>query len=352
MKNQPNILKGFEFDSKSNIVCIFQKQRNKPTGIAAFSNDNILLGEYNCENDPSEIEILISNYDPKFILFYCNSDRKIKNIVLHIDKDKIIYLKNFGFVYCELVELLKSYLSSSTLNEVSLNSRVSQIVDGLNDSGLLALNSVLLFLKNRNYSPLKLNFEKLNLDNVLMISQRTLSDLQIFDEKLHPSQVKGKGRSKEGLSLFSFFNKAITTLGKKINRNMFLFPLKNPNSINNRLNCVSDFYSIKQLGLVKKLIEELKKLCDMEKMIADLTKFNINFKVWINLWKTANSFLNIYQLFDQLPKDKFKLLQLNFSKINIQEIQNIIDIISGCLDFYKDDFKPKLKIGISEDMDK
>lgn len=352
MKNQTNHLTSWAFDSKSNVICIFQKQRNKPTGIAAFSNDSILIGEFNCENDPSEIEILIANYDPKFLLFYCNSDKKIKNIVLNIEKEKIIYLKNFGLNYCDLVDTIKSFLSESYQNDVSLNSRVSQILDGLNDSGLLALNSILFFLKNKNYSPFKLNFEKLNFDNVLIISQRTLSDLQIFDEKLHPSQVNGKGRSKEGLSLFSFFNKAITSHGKKLIRNMFLFPLRNTNAIKSRLNCISDFYSIQQSGQVNKMIDELKKVNDVEKIITELNKFSINFKVWSNLWKTANSFLNIYEIFDQFPKEMFKLLQLYFSKINCQQIISILDIISGCLDFYKDDLKPKIKVGISEDMDK
>jgi hypothetical protein len=30
----------------------------------------------------------------------------------------------------------------------------------------------------------------------------------------------------------------------------------------------------------------------------------------------------------------------------------MLDLISGCFDFYKEDVKPKLKVGINEDMDK
>lgn len=352
MKNKRIQESKYEFDSNSNVICIYHKQRNKPTGIAAFSNDKIILGEYYCEEDTSELEILISNLDPKFVLFYCNSDKSIKNIVFNLDKEKIIYLKHFSLIYSELVENLKSLISFSYTNEISQNSRVFEILEGLGDSGLQALNSLILFLKSKNFSSIKVNFEKVEFENIMIVSQRTLRDLLIFEEKLHPSQVKGKGRSKEGLSLYSFFNKTFTSQGKRYMKNLFLFPSKNINTINNRLNCISDFYATQNLGLIKRLIEELKNVNDVEKITSDLMKFNINYKVWANIWKTTNAFLNIYEIFIQIPKERCKLLQTLFNKLNVGNLQSIVDLIAGCLDFYKDDNKPKLKVGINEDMDK
>ncbi len=342
----------YEFDSDSNVICIYQKQRNKPTGIATFSKDKIILGEYFCEEDTSELEILISNLDPKFILFYCNSDKSIKNIVFNLEKERIIYLKHFSLIYTELVENLKSLISFSFDNEISLNSRVFEILEGLGEGGLQALNSLIIFLKSKNFSSTKLIFEKVEFENIMIVSQKTLRDLLIFDEKLHPSQVKGKGRSKEGLSLYSFFNKAITSQGKRFMKNLFLFPAKNINTINSRLDFISDFYAIQNLGLTKRLIEELKNVNDVEKIVSDLTKFNINYRIWGNLWKTTNSFLSIFEIFNQFPKERFKLLQNLYSKLNSTNIQSMIDLISGCFDFYKEDVKPKLKVGINEDMDK
>ena len=47
------------------------------------------------------------------------------------------------------------------------------------------------------------------------ISKQTFENLLIFKEEIHPSMIKGKGRSKEDLSLFSTLSNLCNTLKGK-----------------------------------------------------------------------------------------------------------------------------------------
>ena len=57
------------------------------------------------------------------------------------------------------------------------------------------------------------------------------NQLEIFWEEVHPSQIKGKGKSKEGFSIFSSFCFTTTPGGRKILHNWFSNPLKDPTEI-------------------------------------------------------------------------------------------------------------------------
>lgn len=44
-----------------------------------------------------------------------------------------------------------------------------------------------------------------NIEKKLCINRKSMESLQIFKEEVHPSLIKGKGRSKEGFSLYNLF---------------------------------------------------------------------------------------------------------------------------------------------------
>ena len=56
-------------------------------------------------------------------------------------------------------------------------------------------------------------------------NQQTLQYLSIFKDDMHPSLIKGKGKSKEGFSLFILFEKFINTKsGNKKLKQLFFTP--------------------------------------------------------------------------------------------------------------------------------
>ena len=48
---------------------------------------------------------------------------------------------------------------------------------------------------------------------------------------------------------------------------------------------------------------------------------------------------------------KFKLLKNIYSRIDKDNIEKVRDFLYNCLDFNKDEFRPRVKIGINEDLD-
>ncbi len=67
------------------------------------------------------------------------------------------------------------------------------------------------------------------------ITRDSLQSLSIFKDEIHPSLIKGKGKSKEGYSVYMLFEKyAKTNLGKKKLKNWFLTPTYDLNIITKR----------------------------------------------------------------------------------------------------------------------
>ena len=56
---------------------------------------------------------------------------------------------------------------------------------------------------NRNAGIALHSIRQITLDDYMAIDAMTLSALQIFSTEHHPSSVRGRGRSKEGFSLYA-----------------------------------------------------------------------------------------------------------------------------------------------------
>jgi DNA mismatch repair ATPase MutS len=284
--------------------------------------------------------------------------------------------------YSEISEILKLYLKNSfdtqnQINSVKINSVISEILDNLSDCSLAAFYSILTlvlkFLNSNTYSSYyisdqistSLKFEKIIFQEILFVSKKTQREIKIFEEKLHPSLVKGKGKSKEGISIFNIFNKCITNQGKKLMKNIFQFPLRNEDKLTMRLECIEDFYNLKNYTVIKFVINELRNIRDIEKNLFELKKFLINFKIWNGIYYTFESVIKIFEIFNkeiffkenfnQNQKNqnlkKFKLLHIIYSRINKENIIKVYDFLNNCLDVTKNEIRPKIKIGVNEDLD-
>jgi len=69
----------------------------------------------------------------------------------------------------------------------------------------------------------------------------SLRALSIFVEDFHPSQIKGKGRSKEGFSVFAIFDRTSNTGGRRTLREWFRSPLADAARISSRQDGVELF---------------------------------------------------------------------------------------------------------------
>jgi len=53
-------------------------------------------------------------------------------------------------------------------------------------------------------------------EDLMQLDSEVKNQLEIFREEIHPSQIKGKGKSKEGFSIFSSFLYTVTFGGRKL----------------------------------------------------------------------------------------------------------------------------------------
>lgn len=374
--------------SLKKIICIFQKNsaHNKFIGVsyilpAENSQPNtIFTGDYSIYQ-LEMFELFMTNLQPDLILLHCPQESKLKEIFKFFE-NKVRYMQNINVQYSEIGEILKLYFKNSSdsqiqTNSVKINSLVSEILDNLSDCSLAAFYSILTlalkFLNSNTYYSYyisdqissSLKFEKIIFHEILFVSKKTQREIKIFEEKLHPSLVKGKGKSKEGISIYNVFNKCITNQGKKLMKNIFQFPLRNQDKLTMRLECIQDFYNLKNYTIIKLLINELRSIRDIEKNLFELKKFLINFKIWNGIYYTFESVIKIFEIFskeifmkenfNKIPKNqnskKFKLLHNIYLRINKENIIKVYDFLNNCLDVIKNEIRPKIKIGVNEDLD-
>ncbi len=395
------LIVNFEFNSLKKIIIIYQKFKNKDIGISFYVPEikTIFSGDI-IEAEFCFLESLFEEIEFDLFLVYIHSDAKISELLKKIPSIKIKKLNFFYFNYSEISYCIKKFLELENsiladfinknyfspkdsksislnenknkisteifnFNEISINTKLISILENLNENGKSALYITVDILTKAIQSTdfiyespndfFRISFEKLEYINSLLISKKSLKDLKIFDEKFHPSQIKGKGRSKEGVSLFWVFNKCATSQGKKLMKNIFSNPLKNYEIILKRQECISDFSLLKNHELIRALIKNLNEIKDIEKILKELKNFIINKKYFKFLFKTITSFLFLVNIFmkEILNRNntKFTLLNEILENINLDNIENLYEFMVNCMDFPKEDENVKLKTNINEDLD-
>lgn len=80
------------------------------------------------------------------------------------------------------------------------------------------------------------SIQALPLESFVRIDKISYEALQIFSEEIHPNVIKGKGRSKEGFSLFGLFDRTNSLPGKQKLRDWMSMPYYNKEKIIHRQN--------------------------------------------------------------------------------------------------------------------
>lgn len=348
------------------ILCVFQKNSSKEKSFGVSHIELIPSNNINCTiysgdypfYSQASFPFFISSYQPSFILIHCHPESEILKMCLASEnlKKRIKQIPCSNLQIKSIEQMLYDYYQmNSSLNQICIYTKVNDILSSLSLSAQCSL--IILFqiaLKSMGNLAEKydfVQFKKIYFDDLMFISEKSQNELKIFAEKRHPSLVKGQGKSKEGLSLFNLFNKCLTSQGKKLMRNFFEFPLKNEEIIKQRYECINDFIKNQNYSIIKSISSELSHIKDLDVIKYELQKFMINFKIWENIYVSFNSILKIFDIF----KSKIfhsKYLENLFSKINTENIEKIFDFVCNCLEFGKDDIRPRIKKGVNELLDK
>jgi len=122
-----------------------------------------------------------------------------------------------------------------------------------------------------------------------VIDPISLRALSIFVEDFHPSQVKGKGRSKEGFSVFGVFDRTSSPGGRRCLREWFRSPLADLRRISERQDGVA-LFMVQEFKEIEAVIAQLlKKVTDTPQVLLRIKKVHSSYRDWTSLSSTFES---------------------------------------------------------------
>ena len=91
-------------------------------------------------------------------------------------------------------------------------------------------------------------------------------------DEIHPSQIKGIGKAKEGFSLFGLWDRTRTRGGRRCLREWFGAPLACPDAIQARQDGVALFLNPENKELEAGIVRLLRKVKDIPKVVLRIKK--------------------------------------------------------------------------------
>lgn len=128
------------------------------------------------------------------------------------------------------------------------------------------------------------------------VPQSTYQYLELMKEHIHPSVAKGKGRSKEGFTVFNLYASAtVTHAGAKHMHSIFMKPLMNKASILERQRTIEYLHSMSE-ERQKQLDHALKSIKNLRVIFEKSTNSRLEKDDWKRLCMTIEGIINIQEL--------------------------------------------------------
>lgn len=321
-------------------------------GISFFDNSKKIITcneiqEFNQEGFQKTIDflskisydtILIPKNIPLFLktfLVDCKNNQK-RNIISFKSSD--YDLEN---VKTSLFQLNLKNNNDENYNNSFLNHKkfayLSTKFDFSRSESLKSLGPLINFLIQQTIITNEFSLNQIILQNdskLVFINTKTLESLQIFKEETHPSLIKGKGKSKEGFSLFNVFESQITTnQGKILLKKWFLNPTFNENLIKYRLETVKDIKDNFGKEDWKNFRNFLKKIYDMGKIVKKFIDVKGKLEDWKKIKSSFESLIKIGSFLKSHNNWKIKEIKIfkKLIEIDLEPIIVINNMIQKCL---------------------
>lgn len=128
---------------------------------------------------------------------------------------------------------------------------------------------------------------------LLRIDSNSFNALQIFTEDIHPNWIKGKGRSKEGFSLFSLLDRTQSLPGRYKLRDWMARPLCDIEAIAARQKGVAFAAAPSNADFVRQVSGQLKRVHDLPRLILRIKKVEANYLDWCRLYSSLSATIEI-----------------------------------------------------------
>lgn len=315
-------------------LCLKQDQKKISLAVYYLDSGRMDLSDIlMCSLSASLVSQLTFLYSPAVVIAPSSSSETLKEVLSEVN---VLYVpkSDFLFDHCKELIIEKCYDGDEFLAVTSINFQsISQIA---------CCGALLKFLLS---SGLKVHMIKYSNSCGMMVDFSTLQSLQIIKEDSHPSMINNIGRAKEGLSILSLIDNAVTPQGKRKIKEFLLRPMSNIEDINNRLNIVQ--YFLQNSYIVYDVISELKTFADLDVTLKKFKEAKTGVCDWEKILNSLKSFLNISKKLRYLADPP--LIVKALCSINTEEIFNICKLLESCLVLNGD--KLHIQSGVNSDLD-
>ncbi|KRX05309.1 P-loop containing nucleoside triphosphate hydrolase [Pseudocohnilembus persalinus] len=198
-------------------------------------------------------------------------------------------------------------------------------------------------------------------ENQVYINKETLDNLSIIKGELHPSLIKGKGKTKEGFSVYMIFERFVhTQMGKKKLRNWFLNPIFDINQINLRQDFIQFLTVYMQKDDIQKINKGLNKIFDLKFIGGKVLEQKMQYQHWKKLRYSVESIVQIITLIQNFSEKNLKAEQKEEMPYILQDLLNfdisfflqLQKIFTESLIFEEINQKISIASGVSQQLDK
>jgi DNA mismatch repair protein MSH5 len=114
-----------------------------------------------------------------------------------------------------------------------------------------------------------------------------LDALQIFKHELHPSVIKGRGRAKEGFSLYGILDRTVSTCGRTLMREWLLKPSKNLQVITERHKSIEALLKPECTSFVGEVSTRIRRVRDAPKIMFRIRTVTNSLSDWKALFHSV-----------------------------------------------------------------
>jgi len=266
---------------------------------------DISTGEFlTAQGNIAYVEKLMQSFQPAEVLICKKQQMDFQSFTK--DQYPFYALDDWGYQLTYAQEMLKAQFGTASIKGFGIENL---------PLGIIASGAILRYLEETSHQEKKhiTSIARIEEDKYVWLDKFTIRNLEI----LAPQQ-------EGGVSLIEILDKTITPMGARLLKKWIVLPLKDLKAIQKRLDTVSLF--IKNDALTQILIQELKQMGDLERLIAKVSAGRATPRDLLALQKDLQHTLPIQ---DQLQKSQEDTLvklsqQLHNCSYLVDKIQKIL----------------------------
>eukprot|EP00605_Chrysophyceae_sp_TOSAG23-4_P002424 GSChrysophyteH1.ASY1.ANO1.2683.1 assembled CDS len=176
------------------------------------------------------------------------------------------------------------------------------------------------------------SLETISVNSIMKIDAESITALSIFIRETHPNILKGKGLSKEGMSLFALLDRTRSAPGRARLKEWMNCPQTNADAINERLNGVELFWRESNNAWAAQISKHIKHNYDIPAYLIRVKKAEARFADWLNFLTAAAAALEVSDYVEAFVESA-ELSQKLWSQVNLpllaentRHLNSVIDV--------------------------